>query len=180
MEHAVALLEEVGLAGFTGREVARRAGVSHGAPRRHFTTLAALLSAVAVSGFHDLRTRLEAAVAQSPSAAIGQILSLATEYVAFAQERPAMFELMFRHDLLEDSGEHLREHSLPVFALVLAAVTEADVAEPLPLAVDLWTGVHGIAVLSSRRALEVLASETTEALVERQVRAHLGRSDAQE
>ncbi|MGH8432616.1 MAG: TetR family transcriptional regulator, partial [Solimonas sp.] len=35
---AIALLEEKGLSGFTLRQCARRAGVSHAAPAHHFAT----------------------------------------------------------------------------------------------------------------------------------------------
>ncbi|MGK5684422.1 TetR/AcrR family transcriptional regulator [Actinoplanes sp. URMC 104] len=169
VRHATLLLDEQGLAGFTGREVARRAGVSHGAPRRYFPTLAALLSAVAATGFEDLRRRLPPA-GDDPREAL---VAWARAYVTFARERPAMFELMFRHDLLEGSGERLREHSTPIFAAALELVTRAGVRDPRSRAVDLWTGVHGLAVLASRRALELVTDEPPDDLLERQVRAHL-------
>jgi AcrR family transcriptional regulator len=171
VEQGVALLEERGLGGFTGREVARRAGLSHGAPRRYFPTLAALLAAVAATGFDDLHREL-AAVPGTPS--LARVVALADHYVDFARRRPAMFELMFRHDLLEGSGERLREHSTPVLSLVLEAVTALGVAEPLSATVDLWAGVHGVAGLASRRAIEVMTIDPPGRLVRRQVRAHLG------
>lgn len=173
IDHGVELLEEAGLARFTGREVARRAGVSHGAPRRHFPTVEALLSAVAARGFADLAERF--ARIRAGAEAEGQIVALAREYVAFAEERPAMFESMFRHDLLEKSGERLREHSTAVFAMVLEAVASTGVDDPMAATVDLWAGVHGVAALTSRRALDVITPESSAALIERQVRAHLGR-----
>src|SRR5208283_5033347 len=48
---AVALIAEVGPAAFTLREVARRAGISHNAPYRHFREKDELLAAVATEGF---------------------------------------------------------------------------------------------------------------------------------
>ncbi len=68
-----------GLEGLTLRAIARRAGVSHGAPLRHFPTLAALLAAVAADGF----TRLVATIddhldaAEGSAAARGTTLSAA-------------------------------------------------------------------------------------------------------
>ncbi|MBL7256736.1 TetR/AcrR family transcriptional regulator [Paractinoplanes lichenicola] len=237
VRHGALLLDEQGLAGFTGREVARRAGVSHGAPRRYFPTLAALLSAVAATGFADLRSRMEAATGGTPSgssggsgkevsthigperdvsaylptqgkavggsvsdesahlpgggvagggpagdvsahlpgrrAAAARLAELARAYVEFARERPAMFELMFRHDLLEGSGEHLREHSTPIFEAASDLVARTGVREPQLAAVDLWAGVHGLAVLASRRALGLITGESIAGLLERQLRAHL-------
>ena len=54
LEAAVALIGEAGPRGFTLREVARRAGVSHNAPYRHFAGKDELLVAVAQEGFGRL------------------------------------------------------------------------------------------------------------------------------
>ena len=58
---AVDLITEVGPAGFSLREVARRAGVSHAAPAHHFGDSRGLLTALAVDGFRHLATQLAAA-----------------------------------------------------------------------------------------------------------------------
>lgn len=166
VEEALALVDEVGVGGFTGREVARRAGVSHGAPRRYFPTLAALLSAVAARGYDTLYGRLRdlddsrPADATDPDAARALLQATAMAYLNFAAERPGLFELMFRHDLLAGSGENLRTHSLPVLGLqrdrFVAALTDtAALLDPDQRALDLWAQMHGIAVLHSRRAFEV-------------------------
>src|ERR1700740_773464 len=54
LKTAIQLIGEVGPAGFTLREVARRAGVSHNAPYRHFADREELLAAVAAQGFREL------------------------------------------------------------------------------------------------------------------------------
>src|SRR5260370_25513178 len=54
LDAAVTLIGEVGPKGFTIREVARRAGVSHNAPYRHFRDKDELLEAVAIEGFERL------------------------------------------------------------------------------------------------------------------------------
>ena len=48
------LLEEKGLRGFTLRECARRAQVSHAAPAHHFASLDDLLAEIATRGYHEL------------------------------------------------------------------------------------------------------------------------------
>src|SRR5581483_949343 len=58
MRAAEALIGEVGPRAFTLREVARRAGVSHNAPYRHFASRDDLLRAVAAEGFERLRTTM--------------------------------------------------------------------------------------------------------------------------
>lgn len=58
----VELVAEEGAQALTLREIARRAEVSHGAPRRYFPTHLDLLSAIARRGFADLGARVTEAV----------------------------------------------------------------------------------------------------------------------
>src|SRR6201989_1174242 len=61
VEAALALIGEKGPAGFTIAEAARLAGVSPGAPYRHFRDAEALLAEVAVRGFDRFAVLLAAA-----------------------------------------------------------------------------------------------------------------------
>ena len=156
------------------REVARRAGVSHGAPRRYFPTHHALLSAIARRGFEDLAARSEAAVTGTTTPR-GRLEALARVYVGYALERRGMFELMWRHDLL-DSAPHasdqprLRESTLPLFGhitgLVARCRSERDTAQrtdgpneaappPAVTAAALWSNLHGIAQLWAWDSLQL-------------------------
>ncbi|MGW7411068.1 TetR/AcrR family transcriptional regulator [Streptomyces sp. NPDC054863] len=170
------------------REIARRAGVSHGAPRRYFPTHHALLSAIAQRGFEELGARFDEAVAsaESPRAQLG---ALGRAYVGYALEHRGMFELMFRHDLL-DSGVHgaaeqprLRESTLPLMATVVDLVTECRAAEeggqePAVTAAALWANLHGIAQLWTWGSLQLALDDTAltrlDELVAAALGAHLG------
>ncbi|TNC29498.1 TetR/AcrR family transcriptional regulator [Amycolatopsis alkalitolerans] len=140
---AVALLADEGVEAVTLRRIARAAGVSHGAPLRHFTGRAELLSAVASEGFAEL------AEAELPSrGARARLLAACRSYVEFAQRNPAMFELMFRHDLIDTA-----ELDQAVFARFTKLVTDAQAAgwragtDPRALAASLWAALHGLAEL---------------------------------
>ncbi|MFG2617355.1 TetR/AcrR family transcriptional regulator [Streptomyces sp. NPDC048507] len=134
------------------REIARRAGVSHGAPRRYFPTHHSLLSAIARRGFAELGALLAAAAAGEGTPR-GQLRSLARTYVGHALERRGMFELMFRHDLLDGTGREgaheprLRESTLPLFALLVDLVSRCGAAAPEVTAAALWANLHGVAQL---------------------------------
>lgn len=109
----VDMLEQVGAGQLGLRAIAREAGVSHGAPRRWFPTHNSLLAAIAARGYADLGARLEAIQGDSPRERLDRTCRT---YVEFAVERPEMFTLMFRHDLLEGAGENLRATTtLPMF-----------------------------------------------------------------
>lgn len=162
LQQAGLLLDTDGVEAVTIRAVARRAHVSHGAPRRHFATRAQLLGTLARDGFTELLGRLDAL---DPDAAPVDRLALAARsYLAFARARPALFDLMTRHDLLEGSGVGLREVSLPTLArwhdLVGAARPDAGEQDSLLL----FAAVHGLATLHSHGALDLLGHDPEELL----------------
>jgi AcrR family transcriptional regulator len=172
----VELLAAEGLQALTLREIARRAGVSHGAPRRYFPTHLELLSAIARRGFADLAGRVRATLGQGPAAPRAQVAALARTYVAFALDSPGMYELMFRHDLLESGHLELRETSLPLFSLFADLVgkvrPEADARQ---VAGALWANLHGIAQLWRWRSLQLaVGDEDFGQLLDTVLVAHLG------
>ncbi|MGV9680037.1 TetR/AcrR family transcriptional regulator [Nocardia sp. NPDC003482] len=170
----VDLLEEVGAAELGLRAIAREAGVSHGAPRRHFPTHRALLAAVAARGFADLRTEFATHTDPDPRTRVDH---LARTYLRFAAHRPEMFTLMFRHDLLEGSGENLRARTLPLYRDWIDLIAACDPDRPRETALELWANLHGIATLVANRSIELIAPGTdTEALVRTTVARHLDRN----
>ncbi|MFI9410707.1 TetR/AcrR family transcriptional regulator [Nocardia gamkensis] len=168
----VDLLEEVGAAHLGLRAITRAAGVSHGAPRRYFPTHRALLAAIAARGFADLAERFTAVDAESPRDRLGR---MSAEYIEFAARRPEMFTLMFRHDLLEGSGENLRSVTLPLFARFAELVgAAAGTTDPRDRAIALWTNLHGIATTQANRSLRLVApGADVDALVARALAVHL-------
>lgn len=171
MRAGIDLLEETGDPNIGLREIARRAGVSHGAPRRWFPTHRSLLAAIAEVGLRDLSETVLGAAGPAGDNAV----AVAAAYVEFARRRPAMFTLIFRHDLLVGSGAELRTLSRPLFAWLVDLVSRTgDVREPEACAAALWTGIHGIAVLSATGSLPLAAAGVDEtALIERVVRNSL-------
>lgn len=186
MDVGVDLVLEGGVEALGLREIARRAGVSHGAPRRWFPTHRSLLSAIARRGFTDLAERLERAAPQdSPASARAQIEALARAYLAYARERRGMFELMFRHELLEGGAgagpgpgpetpsrseaaalPPLRETSLPLLRRLASLVARHRAERGLPgtpaprvAAVALWSNLHGLAQLHGWGSLDLALGE---------------------
>ncbi|MFD3457056.1 TetR/AcrR family transcriptional regulator [Streptomyces sp. NPDC058691] len=152
---ALAVLDEEGVEGLTLRAIARRADVSHGAPLKHFPHRAALLSAVATAGFRELNASAEAAVRDcaDDASARARLRAGARGYVHYALGQPAMFTLMFRHDLLDPRDRELSRVSLSAFdeLLVLVRAAQTDgwhpAADPRALTGALWSGLHGLVQL---------------------------------
>ena len=82
---AAKILEKEGTGAISLRELARRTGVSHTAPYRHFADREALLAALAEEGFALLGGDLEGKAWREQAVA----------YVRFALANPERFRLMF-------------------------------------------------------------------------------------
>ncbi|WP_189951229.1 TetR/AcrR family transcriptional regulator [Streptomyces roseolus] len=182
----VALVDAEGAQALTLREIARRAGVSHGAPRRWFPTHLDLLSAIAREGFAELAARVAETDREADRTDAGpraRAELLARCYLAYAAERRGMYELMFRHDLLESGRLGLRETSLPLFARLTALVAGLRPAavtgvDPVTAAGALWANLHGLAQLRHWGSLALATgSDDPEALVRATLDAHLGPAD---
>ncbi|MFD3664992.1 TetR/AcrR family transcriptional regulator [Streptomyces sp. NPDC058659] len=198
----VELVNAEGAQALSLREIARRAGVSHGAPRRYFPTHLDLLSAIARQGFAELADRL-AEEDREDAGPRERIAILSRVYLAYAGGRRGMYELMFRHDLLESGRLGLRETSLPLFAHLTGLVARAtdpgpgaDAASgegsarsadaalgegPAPRADAavragaLWANLHGIAQLWHWGSLPLATGGTDPApLLAAALDAHLG------
>src|SRR5215212_11353336 len=143
---AVEVIDEVGPAALSLREVARRAGVSHAAPAHHFRDKAGLLSAVAAEGY-DL---LAAALAEAWEAT-GSFQEVGVAYVRFALAHRAHFEVMFRPELYRSDDPELVRARDAARALLDPPAAEAnnrpDDGGDLRAGVAAWSLVHGLATL---------------------------------
>jgi AcrR family transcriptional regulator len=155
IDAALALMEERGSPEFTLREVARRVGVTHAAPQRHFEDRAALVAAVAEQGFRGLRAHVEQ-VARSSNARdpAERLHALGVAYVQFAVRNPAHFRAMFSAELVDKSRHpSLAAASRAIHDFLVQCITEGQrlgffvEGDPLELAFAAWSIVHGCAVL---------------------------------
>jgi AcrR family transcriptional regulator len=158
------------------REIARRAGVSHGAPRRYFPTHLELLSAIAREGFAELGAEVAEELRGGEESPRARLAALARIYVGFALSHRGMYELMFRHDLLESNSLGLRETSRPLFNSLVELVSRVrpDMRAP-EVAGALWANLHGIAQLWGWGSLQLATGvDGVEPLVQAALDAHLG------
>jgi AcrR family transcriptional regulator len=135
---AAKVLEKQGLEALTLRDVARRAGVSHNAPYRHFADRDALLAALAEEGFRALEKALEGKAGNPMGEA----------YVRFALAHRARFRLMFGANLPLRDHPGLRAASGRAYdALLQAMRARPDLPDPELAAAAVWSLVHGLANL---------------------------------
>ncbi len=97
----VELITERGPSGFSLREVARRAGVSHAAPAHHFGDARGLLTSVAVEGFGLLADGLATGTEGIDDAA-ERLAACGRAYVGVVLHHPGHFAVVFQADLISE------------------------------------------------------------------------------
>ncbi len=158
-----AVLAERGVAGFSLRETARRAGVSPAAPAHHFGDARGLLTAIATLGFKGLSEVLQAANAMGRDDRHARFLAQGHAYVRYALNQPARFDLMWQRELLNNEDPDFQLAGFTAFALLYELVTgepidicdmhdETKLIDPRVIAT--WSVVHGFAGLARQGSFD--------------------------
>jgi AcrR family transcriptional regulator len=161
---AGSLLEKVGAANLSLRQVAEQAGLSRQAPYNHFENKEALLAELVRDGFERLSAALSAGGNPKAKAALERA---ADAYIRRAQEAPALFRMMFSRELVDLSrfpqAAHAGRAAFAKLSEIVAVFAPAVQVEDLALAA--WSLVHGYATLCIEVSLEPITV--------REKRAHL-------
>ncbi len=153
LEEAAEAIREDGVGRLSLRGLARRAGVSHGAPARQFADKAALLTALATDVLERFQAALLGGMAEAGDSALDRHRAIGTGYVRFAVEHPAYFRLIAsRRDFLEPDAEFDA-----AYQRLYETIREATIAvqregwatgrDPDDLLLTAWSVVHGFASL---------------------------------
>jgi AcrR family transcriptional regulator len=159
LDSALEVLTETGVAGFSMREAARRAGVSQSAPKHHFGDTRGLLGALATRAYRQLCERLEA-VELSGLDIRERVTGLAVEYVAFARDNRALFDLMWRMTQFDYDDPELTEQkhrALHALDRVLRGTDAGPTPNEDPALVQsyaVWSLVHGYTTLALEGAID--------------------------
>jgi AcrR family transcriptional regulator len=146
------------------RDLARQAGVSHAAPRRHFADRQALLDALAEAGFLRLGDEMRAAIDTAGDDYETQVRAAATAYVRFATEDAALLDLMY----VVKRGEHsvaLDEAFGRLFGTFDALIRQGQQAgqlrqgDPDRVRLLLLAAVQGIAALVASGSIDAAQTD---------------------
>lgn len=151
LDAALDLFVERGAFDFTLRELARKAGVTHNAPYRHFTNKSDLLSAVRDEGFAELAKTCRDALSDTTNDLRARVRVLGEAYVRFALAHPQHFRLMLHHPTTEDPTTGERGEAFGLLSRALDEARQAGVVRSdlstRELALGAWALVHGLASL---------------------------------
>lgn len=160
-------VREQGAGELSLRALARQAGVSPGAPSRHFPNKQALLDALTLDGFNRLETSLRTALEQAGPSFADRIAALARAYVSFAISNAELLELMYGR-----KHERAASHELVAANTRLAALgTELVQAGQLSgdvrtgaaqsLSIPLSAALYGLAALALSGSLTAEQVQTS-------------------
>ncbi|MFG3595395.1 TetR/AcrR family transcriptional regulator [Bradyrhizobium sp. RDI18] len=133
IDAALQLVGEGGAEAVSVREAARRAGVSPGAPFRHFPSRDALIQAVAEEAQRRFRAEIETALAAAPAGnPLGRFRCLGLAYLRWAMRNPTHFEIISSRRLFDhDQAAAISSDNAELIALTEQTLAEAFAAGQL-------------------------------------------------
>lgn len=173
---AESLLQREGMKALSARRVAAEIGYSAGSLYTVFTNLDDLCWQLNARTLTQLLAQLDRISSAVPE---GCLLAYGKAYLAFARENPQRWSLLFEHGTATEvaAPEWLNERILSLFARVERCLQQLKPAldkQNLELAArTLWSGVHGIAVLSLRQKLFVEGEQPAEQMLQQLIRHYL-------
>ena len=167
VRQAMAIIAEAGVEGLSMRDVARRLGVSHQAPYKHFASRDHILAEIVATAFAEFAAHLDARPrSEDPFEDLG---SMGRAYFDYAQREPLRYRLMFGTPLPDPSAHpEMIQRGQHAFSLLRDAVDHLHKHRGKPAsreAVELdamfvWSTVHGMATIRETEAQKRLCLES--------------------
>lgn len=163
LEEALRLIEERGIESLSLRDVARRIGVSHQAPYKHFPSRDHILAELVTRSFDEFATFLQDRPTEADPACDLGAMGLA--YLAYARKHPLKYRLMFNTPI-QDPAAHpvMMQKARKAFALLrdrLATMPVRPDMTGLPPSANLealfvWSAIHGLATILDSDVMQTL------------------------
>jgi AcrR family transcriptional regulator len=166
---AEAVLVREGPGGLTVRAVAAEAGI---APMGVYNRLGGkdgLVDALLIRGFDRLRSSLEEAFAVPGESAVrGRFVACGLAYRQFALANPHFYAIMFEDAIPhEHDNAEVWQHAAACFGALVRAVEMSAAAgviaapDPLEVAQQLWSAVHGAVALELKGLMQTVDPQYT-------------------
>jgi len=163
IEESLSIISEDGVTNLSIRKVARRLGVSHGAPYRHFANRDALITEIAIRGTQILHEYVNRDVDYVNKTPRQNFLQVCQNYIRFAMEQHDYFQLILWTDLPRSSEEypHLELEANEIFQQVFRLIRDLKDRLNVPIqneslaVLHVFSTIHGYASLMSSGKLSV-------------------------
>jgi AcrR family transcriptional regulator len=179
IEEALSWIEQEDIFSLSLRGIARRIGVSHNAPYRHFSDKESLLIEIAEIGFNQLYQSLQQPLINSRDHAQQKLETIGVAYIQYAVQNQAYYRVMFSDRVAYPKGnrpkyskeanqqknaekyQNLNQVSEKAFSVLLQTIetgqqTGVFMAEDsYQLALVCWSLVHGVSMLAIDGQLKI-------------------------
>jgi AcrR family transcriptional regulator len=160
LDSAAELLDGGGPGAVTLREVGARAGVSRGAPYRHFADKESLLTAVAAEGWERVGDHMHVLQTDSRLAPAERLRAALILFVTISRRQPHLYRLMFSAPAGDPTAVvKAAQRGCDEFLAIAAPVVGEQNAQRYGAV--LLTGAHGAAGLGSSGLLRTDKWDTT-------------------
>jgi AcrR family transcriptional regulator len=160
---AFRIIEDAGLEALSLREVARRLGVSHQAPYKHFPSRDHIVAEILAQCFDEFAAFLDRRpTGKTPH---DDLRGMGMRYMAYARQHPVKYRLMFNTPM-PDVAEHpgMMRNAQRAFALLrdrlatmpLRAAGPPHRSEASLDAMFVWSTLHGLASILQSDTLQTL------------------------
>src|SRR4051794_14081619 len=124
----IEIIEERGVEQVSVREAARRAGVSPGAPFRHFATKMALMTAVAEQAMDRLKASVDTAIkATRDEKPLLRLEALGSAYLQWTLRNPTHFQIISSRSLIDiASSDRIRRANEEIRSVIIRLLAEAQ------------------------------------------------------
>ena len=169
LDDAALLLDRGGPDAVTLREVGARAGLSRGAPYRHFENKESLLTAVAAESWERIGDHMHALQTDTRLLPADKLRAALISVITVSRQQPYLYQLMFTKPAGDPAAVvRAAQRMCDEFLAIVAAVVGVQNAQRC--AAVLLTGAHGAAGLESSGLLSTdkwhtTAEELTDTLI---------------
>ncbi len=153
----MAIIGEQGLEALSLRDVARRLGVSHQAPYKHFPSRNHILAEIVRRAYADFAATLDRH--RQSENALEELEDLGSIYLDYARSHPLHYKLMFGTPLPDPEHHpgmmHEARHAFAALRSIIARLPGNRTPKQIDLdALYAWSAVHGLASILEIRAGE--------------------------
>lgn len=162
VQEALAIIDTRGLEALSLREVARRLGVSHQAPYKHFASRDKLLAEVITRAFESFIAHLRT---KRSGPEIDDVHAVGDLYLGYAHSHPLQYRLMFSTPLPDpkDNPEMMARAQM-AFGMLRGLMSQhPDLLQAAPEdrdpdadAMFVWAAMHGLASIRESDAVRTL------------------------
>ena len=160
LDEAAQLLDSGGPDAVTLRAVGAQAGVSRGAPYRHFADKESLLTTIAASGWDRLSSKMQALQKDSRLEPVEKLRAALLDVITVSRQQPHLYRLMFTTPAGDPTAVVRAAQRLcdEFLAIVTEVVGEREAQR---YAAIMLTGAHGAAGLEMSGLLTTAKWRTT-------------------